>query len=128
MNKSVVGGKYPAKLKHSKVIPIYKKDEESDPTNYRPISLLSIFNKIFEKLMYKRLKSFLEKRNILFNSQYAFRENHSTQHSIIDIINEIQSNMAKKLYTCGIFIDLQKAFDTVNYSIPCRIKHYLIAI
>jgi hypothetical protein len=76
MNTSVVSGKYPAKLKHSKVIPIYKKDDETDPANYRPISLSSIFKKIVEKLMYNRLKSFLEKRNILFNSQYGFRENH----------------------------------------------------
>ena len=95
MNTSVVSGKYLAKLKHSKVIPIYKKDDETDPANYRPISLLSIFNKIVEKLMYNRLKSFLEKRNILFNSEYSFRENHSTQHSILDIVKEIQSNMAK---------------------------------
>jgi hypothetical protein len=108
MNKSVECYQYPAKLKHSKVIPIYKKDDETDPSNYRPISLLSIFNKIFEKLMYNRLKSFLEKQNIIFKSQYGFREKYSTQHAILDIVvNQVQSNMSRKLLTCGIFIDLQ---------------------
>ena len=91
------------KLKKAKVVPVYKNDDETEPGNYRPISLLSIFNRIFEKLMYHRLKSYLGKNDILFKSQYGFRENHSTQHAIIDIVNVIQNNMDQKLFTCGIF-------------------------
>ena len=67
--------------------------------------------------MYYPLKSYLERYNILDNSQYGFRERRSTEHAILDIMNQIQTNMDKKLYTCGIFIDLQKAFDTVKHSI-----------
>ena len=84
---------YPSKLTLAKVIPIYKSYDESDPWNYRPISHLSIFNGIFEKIMYHRLKSFIEKCNILHNSQYGFREKRSTEHAILDIINEIETNM-----------------------------------
>ena len=96
INKSIEFGTYPSKLKLAKVIPIYKSGDESDPSNYRPISLLSIFNRIFEKMMYNRLKSFIEKCNILHDSQYGFREKRSTEHSILDIINEIETNMDKK--------------------------------
>ena len=70
MNKSVSQGVYPSKLKHAKVIPVYKSDDETDPGNYRPIFLLSNFNRIFEKVMFKRLKIFLDQNNILFRSQY----------------------------------------------------------
>ena len=116
-NKSISTGIYPHKLKHAIVTPIYKADDETDPKNNRPISLLSVFNRIIEKLMYKRLKSFINKNDIFFTWQYGFREKCPTQHAILDILNKIQNNIDKRLYSCGIFIDLKKAFDTVDHSI-----------
>jgi len=114
INKSVENGVYPSKLKHAKIVPIYKSDDETDPSNYRPISLLSVFNRIFEKMMHKRLKSFLDLHDVLYENQYGFREKRSTQHALVDIVNKIQYYMDKKLFSCGIFIDLKKAFDTVD--------------
>ena len=65
------------------------------------------------------------KYNILYENQYGFQEKRSTQHAIIDIVNQIQTNMDKNMYMCGIFIDLQKAFDTVNHSILLqKLQHY----
>ena len=74
--------------------------------------------------MYHRLKSYLGKNDILFKSQYGFRENHSTQHAIIDIVNVIQNNMDQKRFTCGIFLDLKKAFDTVDHLILLKKLYY----
>ena len=124
LKKSLEHGIYPTKLKVAEVIPIYKSDDPSDPSNYRPISLLSVFNRIFEKMMYYRLKSFLEKKNIFNDSQYGFREKRSTEHAILDIINQIENNMDNKM-SCGIFIDLKKAFDTVDHLILLqKLDHY----
>ena len=124
-NNSILQGTFPEKLKLAKVVPVYKSDDATDPNNYRPISLLSIFNRIFEKLVYKRLKSFLEVNDVFYKSQYGFREKHSTQHAILDIVNKIQSNMDKGMYSCGIFIDLKKAFDTVNHTLLLKkLYHY----
>lgn len=123
-NNSILQGTFPGKLKLAKVVPVYKSDDATDPNNYRPISLLSIFNRIFEKLVYKRLKSFLEVNDVFYESQYGFREKHSTQHAILDIVNKIQDNMDKGMYSCGIFIDLKKAFDTVNHTL--LLKNYVI--
>jgi len=117
INRSFKTGKYPSKLKKSKITAIFKSDDDTDPTNYRPISLLSIFNRIFEKMVYKRLIQFIEKENLLYHGQYGFRSNHSTEHAIQDILNNIQLNMDRKQYTCAIFIDLMKAFDTVDHAI-----------
>ena len=116
-NQSILTGIYPAKFKLAKIVPVFKDDDETLPENYRPISLLSIYNRIFEKLIYARLIKFISKNNILYNLQYGFRSKHSTQHAILDIANTINSNMDSGKYTCGIFIDLKKAFDTVNHSI-----------
>ena len=93
INKSTEFGTYPSKLKLAKVIPVYKSGDESDPSNYRPISLLSIFNRTFEKMVCNHLKSFIEKCNTLHDSQYGFREKRSTENAILDIINEIETNV-----------------------------------
>ena len=96
---------------------MYKKGLKSIVSNYRPISLLSVFNKILEKLMYNRLLNFLEKHQVLFSGQFGFRANHSTSHAILLITDKIQKAIENKLYSCGIFLDLCKAFDTVNHNI-----------
>ena len=103
MNMSISTGIYPHKLKHAIVTPVYKADDETVPNNY-PISLLSVFNRIFEKLMYKRLKSFINKNDIFFTSQYGFRENCSTQHAILDILNKIQNNIDRDYILVGFLL------------------------
>ena len=93
----------------AKIIPIFKTDDDTDPSNYRPISLLSNFNRIFEKLIFKRMESFIAQHNMLSPSQYGFRKTLSIQHAILDIVSTIQTNMDKRLFSCGVFIDLKKA-------------------
>ena len=85
--------------------------------NYRPISLLSIFYQIQEKLMCKRLVNFLEKFNILYDNQFGFRPKYSTIHAILLTIDKIQMAIEDGKFSCGIFLDFSKAFDTVNHFI-----------
>ena len=89
INLSILEGKVPDLLKVAKIIPVYKNDDNCSPSNYRPISLLSIFDKILEKTIYLRLKQFLEKHNILYKYQLGFRENHSTSHALTDLVEYI---------------------------------------
>ena len=125
MNLSVLNGVFPSRLKRAKIIPIYKDNDVFEPKSYRPISLLANFSKIFEKLMYKRLKIFFEKNLVLYEKQYGFRDKYSTQHALIDMVNNIQNNMEEKLFSCGIFLDLKKAFDTVDhYILLHKLDHY----
>ena len=100
-------------------------DDDTDACNYRPISLLSNFNRVFEKIIYKRLTSYIEKHDLLNSSQYGFCKGHSTQHAILDIVNDIQSNMNRHLLSCGVFIDLKKAFNTVDHNVLLdKLNHY----
>lgn len=101
----------------AKVIPVFKNDDHTHLNNYRPISLLSCFNRSFEKLMHRRMKTFTEKVDILCTSQYGFRQGHSPDHASLDIAKEIQSNVDEGLISCGVFIDLQMVFDTLDHTI-----------
>ena len=123
-NWCVEQGVFPNVLKIAEIVPIYKRgsfDVEGilkEGTNYRTISLLSPFSKIFEKLIYSRLYSYLEKFILRNRHQFGFRRDTSTIHSIIcNIYDKLIKNIDKNLCTCCVFLDLTKAFDSVDHSI-----------
>ena len=126
INLSFEEGVYIDQLKIAKVVAIFKeKGCNMDCTNYRPISLLSNINKIIEKLMHERLYSFLEKHSCIYELQFGFRSKHSTGHALTDLTEAIRKAMDESSYAIGVFIDLQKAFDTVDHEILLsKLDHY----
>ena len=108
-----------------KVIPLHKGGSTQDLNNFRPISLLSIFDRVIEKIIHKRLYHFLENHNILFENQFGFRKNNSTSYALMEFTEKIKESIDRGKFGCGIFIDLRKAFDTVNHDILLKkIEHY----
>ena len=125
INRSFSTGVFPKLMKIVKVIPIHKGGSTQDVNNYHPISLLSIFDKIIEKIMHKHLYAFLEYHNILFQNQFGFRRNNSTVYALAQITEIIEESIDKGKYGCGIFIDLRKAFGTVKHGILLKkLEHY----
>ena len=121
INMSLSTGNYPDNLKLVKVIPIHKGGSTHDLNNFCPISLLSMFDKI----IHSRLYSFLEIHNILYDNQFGFRKNNSTIYALMQITERIKESVDKGKFGCGIFIDLRKAFDTVNHDILLlKLEHY----
>ena len=117
VNLSFESGTVPNQLKLARVCPIFKNGSGKEFNNYRPISVLPSFSKIFEKLVYNRLYTFFEKFNLVTNSQYGFREKHSTYMAHLDLYDKISKMIDEHKIPLGVFIDLKKAFDTVNVQI-----------
>ena len=124
-NICLMTGIHPDKLKLQKVIPIYKKGSKLSTANYRPISLLSNINKIVEKLVFSRVISFLNRNNIIYEKQFGFRPKYSTNHALIKIVDTITNALDSGKLAAGIFVDFQKAFDTVDHKILIsKLNHY----
>ena len=116
-NSSLQQGIFPEDLKNATISPIYKNGDKSDCSNYRPISVLSNVAKILEKIVYNQLISYINENNILTNSQFGFRKSHSTTTSLLKSTNKWLLNIDKGLINGVLFLDLRKAFDTVDHKI-----------
>ena len=117
INKSLKEEVFPSELKLAKVAPIFKAGATNKITNYRPISVLSFFAKVFEKIIYHKLIEFMDHNDILYCYQFGFRQRHSTQQAIITLVNKITSCSDCGDLVIGIFLDLKKSVDTVDHKI-----------
>ena len=116
-NESISAGIFPDKLKTSRVIPLFKQGDTTSIKNYRPISTLSIFSKIFEKLVHKRMVSFISKYEIIKANQFGFQANKSTSDAIIDFLENLHDAFNEHKHYLAIFLDFSKAFDTICHDI-----------
>ena len=116
-NQSLMEGIFPQQLKIANVIPLYKSDDPMHFNHYRPVSLLCILSKVFERIMYVRLLKFLEKMKIIYEKQFGFRKHHSTYMALILLMDKITKSLNKGEFVVGVFLDFSKAFDTVNHCI-----------
>lgn len=108
---------YPNELKISKIIPIYKSGKKDNMSNYRPIHILPTFSKLIESLLYDQLMEHLEENNYLSSSQYGFRKKSGTLSACVDLVENLQQSIDKKYYTATLFVDLKKAFDSVDHNL-----------
>ena len=121
-------GVFPSVLKIAKVVPVFKKDSKLDYSNYSPISLLSNIEKILEKFMYKRLYTFLNNNNIIYNLKFGFRQQYSTSHILINITENTRKAINDGNIACGVFVDLntvdpQILLAKLNYYGICGVSN-----
>ena len=115
INHSLASNKFPDRLKNGEIIPVYKKKDPLKKDNYRPVTLLSHLSKVFERLIHKQMYSFME--NKLSKYMTGFRSNHGTQHSLIAMLERWKHALDKGEYVSSLFMDLSKAFDTINHDL-----------
>ena len=116
-NKSLEEGTFPDQMKFADVMPLFKAKDRTECTNYRPISLLLTLSKLLEKVVYRRTYKFLETHNQLFVSQYGFREGHSCENAISELISQALKGKQEGMYTLALFLDLSKAFDSLEHNV-----------
>ena len=117
INLSIGSGIFPDDWKIARVSPVFKEDIKSDPNNYRPISVLPIVSKLIERIVFNQLYSFLVENDLLADSQHGFRPKHSTLTALLEATNEWYLNIDNDLLNGVLFLDLKKAFDTVDHNI-----------
>ena len=124
-NKCMFSGVFPSELKIAKVIPLFKSGKRQLLSNYRPISILPLFSKIFERLIHSRLSSFFDSQNTIYDNQFGFRKKHSTVHALSTAVKSITQSMNERSCSIGLFIDFSKAFDTIKHDILLKkLEHY----
>ena len=116
VNLSLSQGVFFPSFKTAKIIPVFKKGCATDANNYRPTSLLPAMSKILEKVMYKRVMSFLNQQKFLYDGQFGFRKKHGTNHAVTWLVENIVEAFENKQLVLGVFLDLSKAFDTIDHT------------
>ena len=117
VNQTIHTGTCPDRLRIAKVIPLFKKGNNSLFENYRPISLLPSFSKNFERIFFNQLYDYFHTNNLFYNNQYGFRKMHSTEPASVELIDRIQQQLDTKADPFTIFLDFSKAFDTIDHNI-----------
>jgi len=116
INQSLQTGIFPNRLKIAKVLPVYKKGDKNSIENYRPISILSAISKVIEKAICQQINQHFKVNKLYYNSQYGFRESHSTELATLEVIDRIILDLDQGSLPLNIYIDLSKAFHTIDHN------------